>query len=325
MSASMYHRSTDDAASVHPIVVSSSNQYRRIWTAAAHAICGAPERVLRGLPQRLLYSVSIAGGRNPGYSCSVMQTLVGKTALVTGAGSGIGRAIARRLAAEGACVAAADINLAAAHQTQDWIREASGHAMAVDMDVAVLASVRDATRRVHDELGRIDILVNNAGWDRVEPFVQNAPALWDRLIDVNLKGPIYCCRAVLDDMIAARGGKIISISSDAARVGSTGEAVYAACKGGIISLSKTLARELARHNITVNVVCPGPTKTALLDEVTQGEQGAKIIAAMTRAIPFRRLGEPEEVAAAVAFFAAADADFITGQVLSVSGGLTMAG
>jgi 2-hydroxycyclohexanecarboxyl-CoA dehydrogenase len=159
----------------------------------------------------------------------------------------------------------------------------------------------------------------------MQPFVENDPALWDRLIAINLKSVFNCCRAVLDDMIAAGRGRIVSISSDAARVGSTGEAVYSACKGGVVSFSKSIARELARHNITVNVVCPGPTNTPLMAEITSGEQGAKIIDAMRRAIPFRRLAEPEEIAGAVAFLASADADFITGQVLSVSGGLTMAG
>jgi 2-hydroxycyclohexanecarboxyl-CoA dehydrogenase len=254
-----------------------------------------------------------------------MRSLDGKTALVTGGGSGIGRAIARRLAADGARVAVADINPAGAGETERLIAAAGGVALAVQMDVTQLDAVEVGVRNARERLGPITILVNNAGWDRVEPFTQNAPELWDKLISINLKGPFHCTRAVLDGMIAAGGGKIVSISSDAARVGSTGEAVYAACKGGIISFSKTLARELARHQINVNVICPGPTETRLLQEVTAGEQGAAIIAAMTRAIPFRRLGKPEEVAAAVAFFVSPDADFITGQVLSVSGGLTMAG
>jgi len=148
--------------------------------------------------------------------------------------------------------------------------------------------------------------------------------LWSRLIDINLRGPIHCCRAVMDDMTARNSGKIISISSDAARVGSSGEAVYSACKGGIISFSKTLARELARHRVTVNVICPGPTDTPLLRGMVEAGN-EKLVAALTRAVPFGRLAAPEEIAAAVAFFASSDADFITGQVLSVSGGLTMAG
>jgi 2-hydroxycyclohexanecarboxyl-CoA dehydrogenase len=254
-----------------------------------------------------------------------MAELVGQTAFVTGAGSGMGRAIARRLAAAGARVAAVDVNDAGAHATAALIRDAGGLAAGVRADITDFAAVQRAVQQVREQLGPVNILVNNAGWDRVQPFLQNPPELWEQLIGINLKGPIHCTRAVLDDMTAARGGRIVSISSDAARVGSTGEAVYAACKGGIISFSKTLARELARHGITVNVVCPGPTDTPLLDEIRSSPDGKRIIEAMTRAIPLRRLGTPDDVAAAVAFFAAPDAGFITGQVLSVSGGLTMAG
>ena len=254
-----------------------------------------------------------------------MTRLEGRTALVTGAGSGIGRAIACRLAADGARVAVADINAAGAASTVALIRDGGGTAEAFMADVTDFAVVRAAVQDVRARLGSVGVLVNNAGWDRVEPFVDNDPALWDRLIALNLKGPIHCTRAVLDDMIATGGGAIVNISSDAARVGSSGEAVYAACKGGVMSFSKTMARELARHAITVNVVCPGPTQTALLDEITGGAEGERIIAAMTRAIPLRRLAAPEEIAAAVAFFASPDAAYVTGQVLSVSGGLTMAG
>jgi 2-hydroxycyclohexanecarboxyl-CoA dehydrogenase len=254
-----------------------------------------------------------------------MQPLRGKVAFVTGAGSGIGRAIARRLARDGARVAAADINLDGARQTEEMIRTEGGEALAVAVDVTRFESVQAAVRGATEALGRIDILVNNAGWDKVEPYMQNPPELWDTLISINLKGPIYCCRAVLDDMIAAGAGKIVNISSDAARVGSSGETVYAACKGGVLSFSKSLARELAPHKINVNVVCPGPTNTPLIQGIVAGPEGAKIIEAIRRSTPFRRLAEPDEVAAAVAFFASPDADFITGQVLSVSGCLTMAG
>jgi len=246
-------------------------------------------------------------------------------AFVTGAGSGIGRAIACRLAAEGARVACADINLAGAQETVALIQREGATAAAVSVDVTDFGAVQKAVAEVRALWGDVEILVNNAGWDRVEPFVQNTPELWQKVIAINLNGPIHCARAVLDGMIARGRGKIINISSDAGRVGSTGEAVYSACKGGIIAFSKTLAREMARHHINVNAVAPGPTKTALLAEITGGPDGAKVIEAMTRAVPFRRLGTPEDIAGAVAFFASSDADFITGQVLSVSGGLTMAG
>ncbi len=252
-------------------------------------------------------------------------SLEGRVAVVTGAGNGIGRAIAQRLAADGARLGILDLNGPAASEAASLIATAGGEATAIVADVADRDSVGRAIDEVRRRYGAIGILVNNAGWDKLEPFTQNVPELWDRLIDINLKGPIHCTRAVVDDMIAAGAGKIISISSDAARVGSTGEAVYSACKGGILSFSKTMARELARHRINVNVVCPGPTDTNLLKEITAGEQGAKIIAAMTRAVPFGRLGRPDDIANAVAFFASSDSDFITGQVLSVSGGLTMAG
>ena len=248
-----------------------------------------------------------------------------KVALVTGGSRGIGRAICVRLAEEGAKVAIADILEDEARKTADDILTAGGQAQVVKTDVTQLDQVRACVRQVTDTWGAVDVLVNNAGWDKIEPFLHSAPETWDKVIAINLRGPINFCHTVAAQMAERGQGKIISISSDAGRVGSTGEAVYSACKAGIIGFSKTLARELARSKVNVNVVCPGPTDTALLQQVSSGEKGAKIIDAMTRAVPFRRLGQPEEIANAVAFFASPDADFVTGQVLSVSGGLTMAG
>jgi 2-hydroxycyclohexanecarboxyl-CoA dehydrogenase len=252
-----------------------------------------------------------------------MSRLGGRIALVTGGGSGIGRATCERLAQDGARVAVADVDAGAAAATAAALGAADA-ARAVEVDISDFARVGAAVAEIRNAWGPIDILVNCAGWDRMEPFRNNTPELWNRLIDINLRGPIHCCRAVLDDMIGRNAGKIVSISSDAARVGSSGEAVYSACKGGIISFSKTLARELARHRIAVNVICPGPTDTPLLRGMA-AEGNAKLVDALTRAIPFGRLAAPHEIAAAVAFFASPDADFITGQVLSVSGGLTMVG
>jgi 2-hydroxycyclohexanecarboxyl-CoA dehydrogenase len=249
--------------------------------------------------------------------------LQGRVAIVTGAAQGIGRAIALRLASEAASVAVADIQAEKAETTAAEIRAAGGKAIAVKLDVSRLDDAIAAADRVERELGPIDILVNNAGWDKVEPFLDSTPETWDRVIAINFRGPLNCCKAVAPRMQARGSGKIVSISSDAARVGSTGEAVYAGCKAGIVGFSKTLARELARHKINVNVVCPGPTETQLLRDAMAGRQG--VLDAMARGIPFRRLGKPEDLAGAVAFLASPDADFVTGQVLSVSGGLTMVG
>ncbi len=252
-----------------------------------------------------------------------MARLTGKVAIVTGAANGIGRAIAIRLAGEGAKVALADIQLDSAEQAAADIRRTGAAGIAVALDVTKLDEAIAAADRVESELGPIDILVNNAGWDVVLPFVESTPDLWDKVIAINFRGMLNCCKAVAPRMQSRGAGKIVSISSDAARVGSSGEAVYAGCKAAIIGFSKTLARELAASHINVNVVCPGPTDTALLKNAMAGRE--KVLEAMARGIPFRRLGQPADLAGAVAFFASSDSDFVTGQVLSVSGGLTMAG
>ena len=252
-----------------------------------------------------------------------MARLTGRIAIVTGAAQGIGRAIASRLADEGAKVALADIQIESGASAATELRKSGATAIAVTLDVTKLNDAIAAADRVERELGPIDILVNNAGWDVVTPFVETTPDLWDKVIAINFRGVLNCCKAVAPRMRSRGAGKIISISSDAARVGSSGEAVYAGCKAAIIGFSKTLARELARDHINVNVVCPGPTDTALLQSAMAGRE--KVLESMARGIPFRRLGQPDDLAGAVAFFASSDSDFITGQVLSVSGGLTMAG
>ncbi len=254
---------------------------------------------------------------------SGITRLKDKTAIVTGAAQGIGRAIATRLAAEGAKVAVCDIQEDVAKRTAEEIRGAGGAAVAVRLDVTSLDSAMAAVTQVERELGPLAILVNNAGWDKLEPFIESTPETWDKVVAINFRGPLNCCKAAVPRMIGHGGGKIVSIASDAGRVGSLGEAVYSGCKGGIIAFSKTLARELARNKINVNVVCPGPTDTALLRGVM--EDRPKVLEAMQRGIPLRRLGKPEDLAGAVAFFASPDADYATGQVISISGGLTMAG
>lgn len=247
-----------------------------------------------------------------------MARLQDRVALVTGAGRGMGRAIARRLAAEGARVAVTDIDDASAQATAAEIGET---AIAIRLDITDPVAVRAAVAETERRLGPIDILVNNAGWTRSVPFLQSSEELWERVIAVNLQGPLHCCKAVLPGMVERRRGRIVSISSDAGRTGLSSEAVYSAAKAGIIGFSKTLAREMAPYQINVNVVCPGPTNTQFLTNVT--EENPQLLDSLKRAIPFGRPAEPEEVAAAVAFFASDDARFITGQTLSVSGGLTM--
>jgi 2-hydroxycyclohexanecarboxyl-CoA dehydrogenase len=247
-----------------------------------------------------------------------MKGLEGKVVLVTGAGRGMGRSIAERLAEEGARVAVTDLDEKSALETATGLAGAAGFRL----DITDAGEVARRIEEIVAALGPIDALVNNAGWDKLAPFLQTDEDLWERLIDINLRGPIRMTRAVLPLMVERQSGRIVNISSDAGRVGSSGEAVYSACKAGIIGFGKTVAREVARYGITVNAICPGPTDTALLESVTEGNE--KLLDSLKRGIPMRRLGLPEDIAGAVAFMVSDDAGFITGQTLSVSGGLTMA-
>ena len=255
-----------------------------------------------------------------------MQRMKNKTVVVTGGGGGIGGATCQRMAQEGAKVAVFDMNLEAAQKVADAITAAGGHAAAYKCDITDRAAVDAAVAATEAQLGPIDVLVNNAGWDVFKPFTKTTPDQWERLIAINLTGALHMHHAVLPGMAARKSGRIVNISSDAARVGSSGEAVYAACKGGLVAFSKTIAREHARHGITVNVVCPGPTDTALFADYKEGAGNPeKLMEAFTRAIPLGRIGQPQDLPGAIVFFASDDAAFITGQVLSVSGGLTMSG
>jgi 2-hydroxycyclohexanecarboxyl-CoA dehydrogenase len=249
--------------------------------------------------------------------------LSGKVALVTGAGRGIGRGIALALAREGAQVAVADIIKENAEAVRREIESLGVKALSVEVDLTKGAEVKKAVERVISQFGQIDVLVNNAGWDKVQPFLESEEETWEKVIAINYKAVLHTSKAVLPQMVARGSGKVVNISSDAGRVGSSGEAVYAGAKGAIIAFSKSLAREMARHQITVNVICPGLTETALLNE--SREAMPKVIDAITKSIPLKRTGQPEDIAAAVVFFASPSADYITGQVISVSGGLTMAG
>lgn len=248
------------------------------------------------------------------------MTMKDKIAVVTGAASGIGRATARALAAAGAQVVVADIDHANGEAAAAALRQAGHRAVFLPVDLTQQASIADFARDVAEQVGAIDILINGAGWGRTAPFVEGSAEFWDKLIALNLVGPMTLAKALLPAMMERGSGRIVNIASDAGRVGSLGETVYSAAKGGLIAFTKSLAREMARYQINVNCVCPGPTDTPLMAAVPD-----KVKEALTKAIPFRRLGKPEEVADAVAFLASDRAGYITGQVLSVSGGLTMAG
>ncbi len=247
-----------------------------------------------------------------------MGRLTDKVAIVTGAARGLGRGIADRLASEGAIVVLTDVNAEGARQAA---AEIGGQAVGLGCDVSSYESVEAMVAEVTERFGRIDVLVNNAGWDRAAPFLDLDRDIWPKIIGINLYGVLNTSRAVLPVMAAQGSGSVVNISSDAGRVGSSGEAVYSAAKGGVIAFTKATARELARKQVRVNVVCPGPSDTQLFAEFAGDNQGLRD--AMTKAIPLRRLGRPEDVAGAVAYFASDDSTYLTGQTVSVSGGLTM--
>ena len=255
-----------------------------------------------------------------------MTRFDGKTAIITGGAGGIGSATCRRFAAEGARVAVLDRDEAGAQKTAHEIEAAGGKAQAFACDITDRKSVDAVVTATEAALGPVAILVNNAGFDIFKPFLKTEPSEWERLIAINLYGPLHMHHAVLPGMVERKYGRVVNIASDAARVGSTGEAVYAACKSAMLGLTKTLAREHARHGITLNVVCPGPTDTNLLAEFLKGaENPDKLMEAFRRSIPLGRIGAPDDVPGAIAFFASDDAAYVTGQVISVSGGLSMAG
>lgn len=255
-----------------------------------------------------------------------MRGLKDKVVVVTGGGGGIGSATCLRYADEGARVVVWDINLAAADSLVSTIKASGGDALAIAADLTDFAATGEAVARIEAEFGPVDILVNNAGWDLFVPFLKSGPDFWTKLIDINLRAVLNITHPVLARMAERKAGRVVSIGSDAGRVGSSGEAVYAACKAGVIAFSKTLAREHARHGITFNVVCPGVTATDMLENFMDASGNKeKLRDAFTKAVPLGRMGQPDDLPGAILFLTSDDAAFITGQVISVSGGLTMHG
>jgi len=254
-----------------------------------------------------------------------MFDLTGKVAIVTGGARGIGKGITLTLAKQGADVVIVDLLSDEAEATASEVEKLGRKALAIKSDISKKEEVDQTAKQVLDTFGKIDILVNNAAWERIMFFVETTPDFWDKIIDINYKGILNWTRAVIDHMMERNYGRIINIGSDAGRVGSMGEAVYSGTKGAVIAFGKTMARELARNKITINCVCPGPTLTPLTQGMMQeeGSLTAKVMPSMEKIIPLRRLGTPEDIAAAVAFLASDEAEFITGQTLSVTGGLNM--
>lgn len=244
-----------------------------------------------------------------------------KVAVVTGAGRGIGKAIALKLAQEGAKIIAADLDHGSAAIVAGEIEATGGDALAVKVDVSDSLSVDNMAKEALIKYGQVDILINNAGWDKIGTFMDSSEDTWEKVIAINLKGTIKCCKALLPQMMERKYGKILNVSSDAGRVGSSGEVVYSAAKGGIIAFSKALAREMARYKININCLAPGPTDTPLFAEVAA--DSPKLAEALIKSIPLRRLGQPNDLANAAAFLVSDAAEYITGQTLSVNGGLNM--
>lgn len=241
-----------------------------------------------------------------------------KVAIVTGSASGLGLGIAKKMAQEGAKVVVADLNFEGAKKVAAEIEASGGQAMPCKVDVTKYADATAMVQTVLDKWGQIDILVNNAGWDKFGPFVDSVEADWDKIININYRGNVNCCHAVWKYFLERKYGKIINIASDAGRAGSSGETVYAGTKGAIIAFTKSLAREGARSQINVNCICPGPADTPLF-----AGMNPKLQEALIKAIPFRRLAQPADIAAGVVYFASDEASYVTGQTLSISGGLTM--
>ena len=252
-----------------------------------------------------------------------MRGLKDKRVIVTGGASGIGAATSRRFAEEGAAVFIFDIDQDSARQVVQEITAEGGEATTFQVDITDRSAISEAVSDIAAD--GIDVLVNNVGWDRLVPFVETDADLWTRVIDINLYGPLHMHHAVLPVMIGQGSGRVVNIASDAGRVGSTGEAVYSACKGGIIAFTKTMARELARTGVQLNTVCPGPTDTPLFESFAEGDSGDRIKAALEKAIPMGRLARSADFPGIICFLASDDAGFITGQTISVSGGLTMHG